>query len=136
MQAIYEYASYKEFLNDKISSYPNGGRGISSKLSKYIGVSAVMVSQVLKGNRNFSRDKIYLASLYFDMDPLETEYLLHMFDMNQSKSLEHVNYLGRQMEKVKMKLVERENKCIPLPEPVSHAETGPWVASGFDKTLN
>ncbi len=136
MKAIYEYNNYKDFLTDKICSYPNRGRGISSKLSKYIGVSAVMVSQVLKGNRNFSRDKMFLTTMFFEMNAVETEYLLHMFDLNQSKSLEHVNYLHRQLDKVRRRIKETEEEIFSISEAMPQDETTVWIAQGMEKTAN
>lgn len=136
MKAIYEYLNYKDYLNDRIQDCPNGGRGVSSRLSKFIGVSAVMVSQVLKGNRSFSRDKIYLTTMFFKLNPLETEYILYLFDLNQSKTLEHVNYLHRRLEMVRSKIVESEKILVQLPDTKVVDEDQSWIASGFEKTYS
>ncbi len=134
MKALYDYTDYKDFLNDRISRFPNKGRGISSKLSKYIGVSAVMVSQVLNGNRNFSRDKLYLTTLFLEMNDLETEYLLNLFDANQSKNFEHVNYLQKRLERLKSEIQKREALTFSASERLSAEDSTYWSASLIDKT--
>ncbi len=134
MKAIYEYANYKDFLNDRISQFPNNGRGVSSRLSKFIGVSAVMVSQVLNGNRNFSRDKLYLTTLFFEMNELDREYILNLFDSNQSKCFEHINYLQKRLERIKSEIQKREALTFSATERLSSEDVSYWSAPGIEKT--
>ena len=89
MKAIFEFENYKDFLNWKIINSRGGGRGVASKLAKSLQVSPVMVSQVLRGNRNFSRDRVFMAAEFFQLNPIEMEYLLTLFDFNMAKDAGH-----------------------------------------------
>ena len=89
MKPIFEFENYKDFLNFQISQSVGGGRGVASKLAKALDVSPVMVSQVLRGNRNFSKDRIFMAAEFFRLNPAEIDYLLTLFDFNMAKDNGH-----------------------------------------------
>ena len=89
MLPIYNFNDYKEFINSLVQKCPNRGRGVYARLAKFMDVSSVLVSQVLKGDRNFSRDKLFLVTQFFELDEINTEYLITLFDLNLSKSESH-----------------------------------------------
>jgi len=73
---VFEFTDYKAYLNNYISSLPKKGRGQAGKLAEHVGISAVIVSQVLKGNRHFSEEQMLEVSGYFGFSSLETDYLM------------------------------------------------------------
>ena len=101
MEDFWNYTDYKEYFNSKVQSLPGRGRGYYTKMAKYLNVSTVLVSQVLKGNRHFDRDKLYSLTLFFEMDDQETEFLLCLYDRNVAKKEPYKQYLDQKLKHFK-----------------------------------
>lgn len=136
MQPIYNYENYKDYINALVYHAPNKGRGVYAKMAKYLQVSSVLVSQVLKGDRNFSRDKIFAATQFFGLDGLETEFLLTLFDLNLSKSSVHGRYLEKKLMQLKNELQqEGTSPGIQLSEEDAKVFFSSWLYKATLLTL-
>jgi uncharacterized protein (TIGR02147 family) len=110
MPMIFRYLSYKSFINDHFKAFPQGGRGQAKKLSEYLGVSTVVVSQTLKGEREFSAENAYRVAQFLKLTPIETQYFLKLVDYQKAGShelkafiLSELKHLQKEGKKVKSK---------------------------------
>ncbi len=71
---IFEYKSYKCYLNEWIRSNPGKGRGIKSALAKAAQCQTTYVSQVLNGDRHFSAEQAEQINLFIGHTPDEAQY--------------------------------------------------------------
>lgn len=55
-----------------------------TKLAKYIGVQNVIVSQTLKGSRNFTLDQVHLCTEYLGLEGEEWTYFMLMFQKEKA----------------------------------------------------
>ncbi len=108
MQPIYQYDNYKNYVNDRIRSQKNRGRGTYSKIAKFLGVSNVLVSQVLNGDRNFVRDKVFSLCLFFGLNEFETDFLMSLYEMNVATGNEHRQFLQTRLDKIKLAIIESQ----------------------------
>ncbi len=108
MDPIYSYQDYKEYINDRIRSQKNRGRGTYSKIAKFLGVSNVLVSQVLNGDRNFVRDKAFSLCLFFKMNELETDFFMTLYEANVATGEEHKKFLMARLGRIKIELIENQ----------------------------
>lgn len=108
LNPVYNYDDYKVFFNELIRSKKNNGRGLYSKIAKYLGVSNVLVSQVLNGDRNFVRDKVFNLCLFFELSELETDYVLSLYEANVAVSGKHRDFLMGRLKKLKAEIMENQ----------------------------
>lgn len=116
MIVIYNFADYKEYINARIHRLKNKGRGTYSRIAEFLEVSNVLVSQVLNGDRNFSRDKAFLLTLFFKMTEAETDYFMNLFEKNVTPDQSHKQYLQARLSKIKKEIMEAEfdiKKSVP-----------------------
>ncbi len=73
---IFEYLDYKLATVGLLQSRPNKGRGELSRLARHLGVNATLVSQVLRGPKDFTMEQAYKLCEYFGFALAETEYML------------------------------------------------------------
>lgn len=105
-EPIYKFHNYKEFINSLIRRQANNGRGTYSKIAKFLGVSNVLVSQVLNGDRNFVRDKAFSLCLFFKLDEVETDYFMTLYEQNVAVGEEHKEFLNHRLIKIRKELIE------------------------------
>lgn len=81
---IFNYLSYKEFISSYFNSLPKNGRGQYKRLSEFLGVSTVIVSQTLKGEREFSSENAFKTTQFLNLNPLETKYFLKLVEYQKA----------------------------------------------------
>lgn len=75
---VYDFTSYKDYVLARVKAMPHNGHGQFMRIAKHVGVNPVVVSQVLKGNRDFSEEQALRLTNFFGMSALESEYFMRM----------------------------------------------------------
>jgi uncharacterized protein (TIGR02147 family) len=75
---IFDFTKYKEFIRNKVHTYPKKGHGIYRKLGLHIGLNSVEISQIFKGHRDLTLEQALAVSEFFNFNSLEQEYFLLM----------------------------------------------------------
>lgn len=57
MRSLYSYINYKDYLNTKLDSLDDGGRGTRSQMSRSIGCQTAYTARVLRGDAHFSLEQ-------------------------------------------------------------------------------
>ncbi len=81
---IYSFSSYKDFVLARVKAMPRGGHGQFMKIAKHIGANPVVVTQVLKGQRDFSEEQALRLCNFFGLAALESEYFMRLVAMEKA----------------------------------------------------
>lgn len=114
---IFEHLSYKSYINDLFESMPNKGRGQYKKLSDFLEVSTVVISQTLKGDRDFSVENAFKTTKFLKLVPFEAQYFLKMVEHEKAGHHELKAFFLqelRQMQKDSKKVKNRYSKTTEL----------------------
>lgn len=74
--SIFSYIDYKTYIQESLAMRPQKGRGELSRLAKSLGVNATLISQILKGPRDFTIEQAMAVSEYLGLTDIESEYFL------------------------------------------------------------
>ncbi len=107
---IYQYNSYKDFINSLIENSPNKGRGLYRKIATHLNISSVTVSQIFKGSRELNLEQGYLLAEFCNLNELQQKYFLLMIQKEKASHYKLKNYLDKEMNLLKKELVEIKNK--------------------------
>ena len=116
---IYDYISFKDFINDWINSQKNNGRGIAKKISEEIGVSTVLMSQILKGSRSLQLDYAYGIAEFIDLSNAEKDFFLLLVQYENSANYKYREHLLKSIKKIAKennRLSKKVIKSITLSE--------------------
>lgn len=97
---IFQYISYQDYLLDFFKNLPNEGRGQPKRLSEHLGVSSVVVSQVLNKQREFSMENAFKVTQFLELNSFETNYFLKMVEYAKAGSFELKEYLKQELIKL------------------------------------
>lgn len=81
---IYQFKSYKEYVNSLLDSAPTGSRGQRRKLADAIKSQVSHITNVLSGPAHFSPEQCEAVAKYFGLGFEETEYLLLLVQENRA----------------------------------------------------
>lgn len=73
---IFEFDSYKQFINAHIQSLPHQGRGEFRKISAQLRIHSTTVSQIFNGDKNLTLEQAADLCEYLHLDDLESEYFI------------------------------------------------------------
>lgn len=114
---IFKYLSDKVYIVDYFKSMANGGRGQAKKLADFLGVSSVVVSQTLNGQRDWSAENAFGVTQFLKLSPVEAQYFMKLVEYNKAGNhelkafiLTELKHIQREGKKVK----SRYNKTLEL----------------------
>ncbi|MGE4133441.1 MAG: TIGR02147 family protein [Bdellovibrionales bacterium] len=81
---VYEFSSYKDYTLARIKAMPRAGHGQFMKMAKHIGVSPVVISQVLKGDRDFTEEQALRLTDFLGLSNMESEYFMRMVSLEKA----------------------------------------------------
>lgn len=108
--SIFEYDDYRGWLNDWIRRQPNKGRGQAQRLAAHLRISTVLISQILKGDRNLLPEYAFEICNYMGLPSNETEYFRMLVQYNQAGTESFKRYLGKELEVLRDRAANLKNR--------------------------
>lgn len=124
---IYEFREYKPFLNQFIAQFPKRGRGQARRLADHLGVSSVVISQILSGPRDFSPEQALQVAAYYGFDEAATEYFYLMVQKARAGHHKLKEYLEKKLVKMRTEDLLR-NRVVEHKE-LSEADKGVFYSN-------
>jgi len=135
---LFEYASYKKFINDLIRTYPSAGHGQRKLLAQFIGCQVAYITHVLSGERDFSLEQAEAAARYFSLSKLETDYFLNLVQENRASTVALRKYFERQLNEIRdrsKRLDKKLNFKDVLPDEAKLIYYSSWLYSAIHIAL-
>ena len=82
----HKFNNYKQFLLNLIESYPKRGRGLFLKIASYLNVHSTLISQVLRGSKDFTLEQAFKVAEFFALNRLDTDYFLTLVQLEKAGS--------------------------------------------------
>lgn len=131
---ICDYQDYKQFLKDKIASFPKAGHGVARKLSEHLGVNSVVISQVLSADKHFTIEQSLKVADFFFLKPAEKDYFVLMVSQERAGTHELKTYYQTKMNHIKnevLSIKEHFAQARELTEPEKAQFYSNWYYSGI-----
>lgn len=101
LTSIFEHQNYKDFVQYRLSTLPKKGYGQYGKLARQLGVNAVVVSQIFKGDRELNMDQALEVSQFLGLSSLEEEYFLLLVQLARAGTSKLKAYIRVQMDRLR-----------------------------------
>jgi len=112
-----QFLNYREFIRERLRAFPQRGRGATLKLSERLGVHITHISQVLRGDRDLTREQAWEASRFFELPEAEAEYLLTLVDIERTTSPAFRQHLEERRDRLRQSVrmsFEPQKPNLPL----------------------
>lgn len=129
---LFEYENYKDALNAVLAEKRKFEKGLSRKLSEHLGVHPTLVSQVLKGTKDFSEEQLLFVCEFLGIAKLESKYILALLQHERagSKKLkDHCQEVIEQIRKQALQVSERVHKDRKLSDAEKAIFYSSWIYS-------
>ena len=107
---LYNYHSYKDFINDWISSLPKGGRGKYLEIATELNAHTTLISQIFKGNRDLSMEQAFQLCDYLGLNKIETDYFLLLVSKERSGNFKLKDYYQNKIESLQNELQDMKSR--------------------------
>jgi uncharacterized protein (TIGR02147 family) len=98
--SVFEFSSYKPYLEAAIRAFPKQGHGVRLQLAEFVGCQSTYISQVLKGSAHFNLEQIEKVARFLRLGPAELDYLLYLVQEERAGSRELRAHFRRHREKL------------------------------------
>jgi uncharacterized protein (TIGR02147 family) len=109
---IYEFKDYKKFLIKLIQQMPKKGRGQARKLADHLRVQAVVISQVLSGDREFTAEQGLEVADFFGLDAQATDYLVCLIHHARAGTQNLKQHYEKKIELQQKEAMKLKNKVV------------------------
>lgn len=113
---IFEFENYKQFVRQKIKTFPRRGRGQFLKIAGFLNIHTSMVTHIFKGDSNLSVEQALQMSEFFALNPLETEYFVSLVQYGRAVNKQSREYFAKQIQTLK-------DRALNLSERLQAAKT-------------
>lgn len=101
---IWEYDSYKFFIEKWMLTLPKRGHGTGARIAKLLGIHTTMVSHILRGNSHFSVEQaLKLSEELFTFNALETRYFVLLVQKDRAANHSSRDFFARQIEELRVR---------------------------------
>lgn len=108
--SVYNYKDYKRCVNEWISSQPNSGYGLYSRIAEALGTSSVVISQIFKGSRDLSPEQAVGLSRFMNHSTSEADYFLLLVQRDRAGTVELRQIFTRQLQMLKQASLSVKNR--------------------------
>lgn len=98
---IFKYDNYKDLINELLIFQPNKGRGQYKRISEYLNVSSVLISQIFKGNKEISVEQGLKLCDYFNFIDLEKKFFITLINQNRAGTFELKKFYDKELTSIR-----------------------------------
>lgn len=131
---IFDFKNYKKYLSHYIENQPKGGRGQIKKMADHLNSSTTLVSQVLRGDKNFSLETAAELTDYLGLNEKESQYFINLVEIERAGSFKLKRLLAKKLEKEQLEELQLKNR-LPSDRQFNNDEKmqfySSWIYSGI-----
>lgn len=109
---IFDYDEYKAWVNERVESLPNKGRGQFRRIALSLNTTPTIVSQVFKGDRQLTPEQALLLSEYFGLSKFESRFLILLVNHARAGSELYRKTLHEEIVEARTHAREIQNRVI------------------------
>jgi uncharacterized protein (TIGR02147 family) len=103
MVSVYEFDSYRKYLEAWIQSQSSQGYGLKLRIAEALEVSSSLVSQVLSGRKTFTSDQTSHLCDFIGLNETESDFLHLLVESDRAASLRYREKLERKIRAMRAK---------------------------------
>jgi uncharacterized protein (TIGR02147 family) len=127
---VYDFSDYRDFVVQTVRSMPRSGRGEYLKIAKHLAIHTSTLSQILSGLKHLTLDQACSMADYFGLGELETQYLLHLVELERAGTERLRTTLKKQLSKIKEQSREL-SRVVPGKRELSDEEKAIFYSNWF-----
>lgn len=131
---IFEFINYKKYVNERIGHMPKKGHGQYRKMSNFLEVNSVNVSQIFKGDRDLTIEQACELCEFFGLSELEGQYFVAMVEHERAGTHKLKKMIVKRLDEISEKsqdLKSRLKQEKQLSEEAKSTFYSNWYYSGI-----
>ncbi len=132
---IYNYDDYKKYIKKWLSAQPKRGHGLSAKIAEHVGISTVLVSQILNGDKNLSLEHALLLTDFLNLTSDEQKYFLLLVNYEKAGSQKLKIYFKKEIIEIQKLKTESLKEIIPTDATLNEADKAIFYSSWLYSTI-
>lgn len=139
MKHIFEYYSYKDYLESKIRSFEKDGRGVRQRMAKSAGCTASYLSQVMRGKPHLTLEQSEEINRYLGHTKTESQYFLLLVQFAKAGTQNLKAQLKEQIEAIRSErfnLKKRLQKSENIEKENQHIYYSSWIYAAIHVMLS
>jgi uncharacterized protein (TIGR02147 family) len=107
---IFDFDNYKDYFEEWLRLQPQEGHGQLRKVADFIRVSAVVLSQVFRGDRDLTMEQAVGIAKYLGLNDDERDYFLLLVQKARAGTKEYSDIISKQIRAAQLRASELKNR--------------------------
>lgn len=127
---IFDYLDYRDYLKSRLKEMPSRGHGQLAKIAAHLGVHPSLVTQIMRGQKDFHGEQALLIAEYLGMNEIETDYLLLLVDYSRAAHHKLKARLRKKLENIREHIGKAQNR-VPAYRELPENEKAVFYSNWF-----
>lgn len=112
MPSVFDFESYKPYLNAWIQCQPHQGHGSRAVIARAVGCQTAYISQILRGSAHLSPEQSEKIAQLFGLSEEETSYFLLLVQKDRAGTASLRNHSLRQIRNIQGQRQQLKNRLV------------------------
>src|ERR1700684_1559181 len=108
--SVLNHSSYKPYLEEYMAQLPKGGRGEINRMAEAMDVHPTLVSQVLRGDKDFSLEQAHKLCHHIGLLKLEKDYFILLVQFERAGSSDLRQYYKEKIDELKARSLDLKER--------------------------
>lgn len=120
---IFDFTDYKVFTREKLKAFAKLGRGQARKLALHLNINSVVISQILKGNRDFTLEQGFEVAEFLGLNEFERDYYILMLQLARASTHKYKTHIKKKLQEAQTKSKEIKSRVQTATEFTEEAKS-------------
>jgi uncharacterized protein (TIGR02147 family) len=125
---VYSFTDYKRSIDAFLAEKPRRGHGLLTQLASSSDMTSAQISQVLRGDREFTLEQALKVARFMGLSELEQQYFFEMVNYARAGTTELRNFAKQRMEAIKAEGLKLKHQ-VPAHEEMSDESKARFYSS-------
>ncbi len=128
MLTIFDFTSYREYLDAWISSQGDRSYGLKGRIAQALNVSSSLFSQVLKGDKSLTSDQVSDLNDYLGLNELESDYFHLLVEKDRAGNPRYREKIDKKIKSMQQQS-QKIGKRVPRHKELSDEQKAIYYSS-------
>ena len=130
MKSLFEFEDYRKYLSDYLRRLPNKGHGYLKKIAGTLKVHPSLLTQILKGNKNFTPEQALSLAGFLGMNEVEEDYFLELVNLERSGTAALRTKIRNRLQKLRVRAAKVKER-LPEVRELSDADKAVFYSNWY-----
>ncbi len=110
--SVFNYSDFNHFIQNEIENNTELKRGEKKRIAEYLNIHPTLLSQIFRGNRQFTDEQVFLLGECLSLSELENDYIFLLHQISSTHNKVYKDRLHKKREELKVRSLNLSERVV------------------------